>query len=142
MEAEIAHLHPSAPAALKVVFAEAGPGPTLELAQLPELRIDGETLRASRGGSVLARHERHSWLVGKRVFFRLDCASPVTLHFENGHSEASGVYGPFLHFSCADGIAYGDGAIQANLDLSTGLWYGHRDLRYWREVVVKSSRAP
>jgi len=46
MEVEIAHLHPSAPAALKVVFAEAGPGRTLELGPLREVRIDGETLRA------------------------------------------------------------------------------------------------
>jgi hypothetical protein len=47
-----------------------------------------------------------------------------------------------LHFSCADGIAYGDGVIYANLDLETRRWYDHRGQRYWPELVVKSASAP
>jgi hypothetical protein len=31
-----------------------------------------------------------------------------------------------MHFSCADGIAYGDGVIYANLDLESKRWYDHR----------------
>jgi hypothetical protein len=69
---------------------------------------------------VLAHHHRHKWRVQGREFFRVDCACPVTLHFENEYAESSEVYGPFLHFSCADGILYGDGAICANIDLETG----------------------
>lgn len=127
---------------LKLVFAEAGPGPTVELGPFPEVRVDGETLRAGRGGEVLAQHERHAWIVQNRRFFRLDCASPVRLHFENEDGESSAVFGPFMHFSCADGIAYGDGAICANIDLETKRWYGHADRKYWQVMVVRSAAAP
>lgn len=127
---------------LKLVLAEAGPSPTLELPPIREARIDGETLRAGRGGHVLARHRRHAWSAQGREFFRMDCACPVTLHFENEYGESSAVYGPFFHFSCADGIAYGDGAICANIDLENGRWYCHQDQKYWQAMVVKSAAAP
>jgi hypothetical protein len=127
---------------LKLVFAEAGPSPTLDLPPIPEARIDGETLRASSGGEVLARHYRHAWSAQGREFFRLDCACPATLQFENEYGESSAVYGPFFHFSCADGIAYGDGAIYANIDLETRRWYCHKDQKYWKSMVVKSAAAP
>ncbi|HET7298851.1 MAG TPA: hypothetical protein VFI89_09045 [Burkholderiales bacterium] len=136
MEVQIAY------STLRLVFAEAGPAPTLELGPFDEVRIDGEALRCGRGGEVLARHHRHAWLVQQRRFFRLDCESPVRLHFENEYGESSPVYGPFMHFSCADGIAFGDGVIHANLDLESKRWYDHREQRYWPELVVKSASAP
>ena len=127
---------------LKLVFAEAGPGPTLELGPFREVRINGEALRAQRGGRVLAAHHAHEWIVQGRRFFRVDCASPVRLHLENAEGESSAESDPFLHFSFADGIAYGDGALFANIDLETKHWYCHRDGRHWRELVVKSAAAP
>jgi len=127
---------------LNLVFAEAGPGPTLELRPVPEVRIDGEVLRASHGGEVLARHHRHKWRAQGREFFRLDCACPVTLHFENEFGESSPTHGPYFHFSCADGIAYGDGEVVANIDLETRRWYCHKDGKYWRAMVAKSAAAP
>ena len=47
---------------LKLVFAEAGPSPTVEVGPLPEIRIDGETMRATRDGEVLGRHHKHEWI--------------------------------------------------------------------------------
>ena len=136
MEVQIAY------STLKLVFAEAGPAPTLELGPFDEVRIDGEALRSGRGSEIIARHHRHAWLVQQRSFFRLDCPSPVRLHFENEYGESSPAYGPFMHFSFADGIAYGEGMIYANLDLETKRWYDHRGERYWPELVVKSASAP
>ena len=127
---------------LKLVFAEAGLGPTVELGPFPQVRIDGETLRAERGGPVLAQHLPHSWRVRGKDLFRLDCETLVRLHFENEKGERSAAYGPFTHFSCADGIAYGDGMICGNIDLETKRWFNHQDRRYWRELVVKSAAAP
>ena len=125
-----------------MVFAEVGPGPTLELPGCEDIRIDGETLRAARDGPVLARHNRNSWTVAKREFFRLDCESPVWLHFESEYGDSSPRYGSFTHFSCADGIAYGDGQIIGNIDLETKRWYDHRTRRHWLTLVVRSARAP
>ena|SRR5688572_1246712 len=139
---QITHSQPALQPALKVVFAEVGPGPTLEIGPLYELWIDGESLRAERGGPVLAEHRPHSWAVRGKEFFRLDCESLVRLHFENDKGEKSEAYGPFVHFSCADGIAYGMGEIYGNIDLETKRWFGHRDRRYWRYLVVKSAAAP
>ena len=127
---------------LKLVFAEVGPGPTLELGPFPEIRIDGETMRAERGGAALAQHKPTSWEVQGRSFFRVDCASLVRLQFENPDGERSALSTSFTHFSCADGIAYGDGMIYGNLDLESRLWWGHVDRRYWRYLVVTSAAAP
>jgi hypothetical protein len=127
---------------LKLIFAEAGPGPTLELGPFRAIRIDGERMRSEHGGPPLAQHQAHNWLVQGKKFFRVDCAVPVRLHFENKKGESSPVYGPFFHFSCADGIAYGDGAIYGNVDLETKRWYGHIDGRYWGELVITSASAP
>src|SRR5262245_47458166 len=139
---DIAHFSGSRTRPFKLVFAESGPGPTLELGPFESVWLDGEALRPERGGAVLAEHRTHAWVVKGRQFFRLDCASMVRLHFEDDEGKSSPVCGPFTHFSCADGIAYGDGAIQANIDLETKLWYSHRDGRYWRSLVVTSAAAP
>jgi hypothetical protein len=139
---EIAHFSGSRLRPFKLVFAEAGPGPTLELGPFHEIWIDGETLRAARDGPVLAKHKPHSWEVQGRDFFRIDCASLVRLHFENQPGEESEAPSPFMHFSCADGIAYGDGQIFGNIDLESRCWYGHRDRRYWRHLVVRTAASP
>jgi hypothetical protein len=139
---QIAHSSSALQPKLKLVFAEAGPAPTIELGPFHEVWIDGEVLRAERGGPMLARHQGHSWTVQGRQFFRLDCECPVRLHFENERGERSAVWGPFMHFSWADGIAYGDGEIYANIDLETKLWYSHKDQRHWRDLVVTSAAAP
>ena len=130
------------PPGFKLVFAEQGPGATVTIGPFPEVRMDGNAMRAVRGGEVLAEHRPHSWVVKGRDLFRVDCDTPVRLHFENENGESSAVTTPFMHFSCADGIAYGDGTIVGNVDLETKLWYSHQDGRYWRELVVKSAASP
>jgi hypothetical protein len=127
---------------LKLVFAEVGPGPTLELGPFPAIRIDGESLRAERGGPVLAQHHFHAWSVGGKSFFRMDCPSLVRLYFESAEGQRSAESATFTHFSCADGIAYADGAIYGNIDLGSRRWFGHADRRYWQVLVVKSASAP
>ena len=102
----------------------------------------GKTTLTAAITKVLAKHNPHSWSVHGCKYFRVDCASPVKLHFEDGKGASSEMWGPFMHFSCADGIAYGDGMICGNIDLESRLWYGHLDRRYWRYLVVTSAAAP
>ena len=127
---------------LKLVFAEAGPGPTLELGPFPAIRIDGETMRAERGGPVLAKHNPTSWEVQGRPFFRVDCASLVRLQFENPDGERSELSPSFTHFSCADGIGYADGAIYGHIDLDSRRWFSHADRRFWLTLIIRSAKAP
>lgn len=76
---------------LKLVFAQTGPSQTHEIGPLPAITIDGETMRAARGGEVLACHQRHEWTVQGRNFFRVDCSCPVKIHFENEKGDSSEV---------------------------------------------------
>jgi hypothetical protein len=111
---------------LKMVFAEVGPGPTLELGPFAAVRIDGETMRDERGGSVLAKHKPTSWEVQGKPYFRVDCESLVRLQFENPDGERSPLSSSFTHFSCADGIAYADGNICG----------------FWHTLIIRSAKAP
>jgi hypothetical protein len=118
---------------LTLVFGESAPAPSIQLGPFDEVRCDGEHMRA--GGRPIAEHRDHCWFVEGRRFFRIDCKGPVRAHFEDG-AERSATIGPFVHFSCADGIAYADGEICGHVDLDTKLWYSPRDGREWREMVV------
>ena len=122
---------------LKLVFAEAGPGPTLEAGPFEAVTIDGEAMRAGEGAAgIIARHRDHSWFVGERKFFRVDFNRAVQVHFERDE-EVSPPLGPFIHFSSADGIAYGDGAQIAHVDPDTGTWYSQLHKRHWKRIVVR-----
>jgi hypothetical protein len=120
---------------LTLVFAEPGPGPVLRRGPFPEVRADGEALRAP-DGRVIAKHHDHAWFVGSQKFFRIDCDGPVRVHFENADGERSQELGPFFHFSSADGVMFGDGQICAHVDVDACLWYCRVGDRYWKEMVV------
>ena len=122
---------------LTLVFAEPGPAPVLRRGPFDKVRADAEFMRAVPGGEVIARHANHSWQVGKHEYFRIDCEGPVRVHFENPDGERSATYGPFFHFSSADGVAFGDGEICAHVDVDACVWYCHRDDRAWNEMVVE-----
>ena len=120
---------------LTLVFAEPGPGPVLRRGPFPEVRADGEFLRAP-DGQVIAKHHDHCWYVGPDKYFRIDCDGPVRVHFEDGEGKRSAELGPFFHFSSADGISYGDGQIIAHIDVDACLWYCHQSESHWKEMVV------
>lgn len=121
---------------LKLVFAEAGTGPTLEAGPYDEIVMDGEAMCEGGAGRVIARHRDHHWFVGPRKFFRVDCNRAVRVHFEDA-AGASEPIGPFVHFSSADGIAYGDGTQIAHVEPGTGLWFSHLHRRSWQRMVVR-----
>jgi hypothetical protein len=121
---------------LTLVFGQPGPAPALERGPFELLRCDAKFLRAGRDGEVIAQHQDHSWYIGAHRFFRIDCDGPVQVYFENPDGKRSAVFGPFFHFSSADGVAYGDGEICAHVDVDACLWYCHRNEGYWGEMVV------
>jgi hypothetical protein len=120
---------------LTLIFGEAGPGPTLKLEPVVGIRMEHE-LMCAIDGPVLARHCGHHWEVGGRKFFRVDGDKPVLVYFEDAQGQRSQDFGPFIHFSCADGIAYGDGTEIAHVDPSSREWYCHLDTKRWAEMVV------
>jgi hypothetical protein len=120
---------------LNLVFAEPGPGPVVRRGPYPHVRADARHLRA-HDGELIARHQDHCWYIGPSKYFRIDCEGPVNIHFESAGGGRSGTLGPFLHFSSADGIAYGDGQICAHIDQDNACWHCHVGASDWTEMVV------
>ena len=119
---------------LKLVLAQASIGDTLELGPFKEVRL-GST-QASGDGRPIAVHRDHCWHAGGREYFRIDCSKSVMAHFENEKGERSGELGPFVHFSSADGIAYGDGWDFAHIDPRENVWYFRKDGTQWQALVL------
>ena len=93
----------------------------LQLGPFPSFRVEGELLRSLPDGEVLARHVDHSWEVNGSTYFRLDVAGPVRVHFDKGDEARS--FGPYRHYSMADGIAYVDRLFFASLSAASGQWH-------------------
>jgi hypothetical protein len=122
---------------LTLAFSEAAPGPVVHRGPFEEIRCDCEQMRGGSDGPVIAEHREHAWFIGSQRFFRIDCDHPVRVHFEDAQGNRSQVFGPFFHFSSADGLAYADGEICAHIDVDASRWYCHRDETYWKEMVVE-----
>jgi hypothetical protein len=120
---------------LTLVFAEPGPGPVVRRGPFPHVRADAEWMRAPDGERI-AQHKDHCWFIGPQKFFRIDFDGPARIHFEDAEGKRSEEFGPFFHFSSADGIAYGDGQILAHIDVDDCLWFCHRGESHWKEMVV------
>jgi hypothetical protein len=115
---------------LNLVFAHTAGKPGLSLGPFPGLRIEGEVVRDKGRGETLARHTDHNWAIGDQHFFRLDVSGPVKIRFLNGATE-SREFGPFEHFSCANGIAYADREFFASLAETTGHWHCIQSAEDW-----------
>jgi hypothetical protein len=120
---------------LNVVFAQTTGKPSLALGPFPGLRIEGEIVRDRERGEALARHTDHHWLVGNEHFFRLDIAGPVKIRFVKTGATSQD-FGPFEHFSCADGIAYADREFFATLAETTGNWHCIQSAEDWPAFEV------
>lgn len=124
---------------LKLTFAEAGIGPTLAVGPFPEVAFEGNDLYALvEGRPLLGRHKDHYWFVGERRFFRVDCSTAVEAQFQEKSGKVTEILGPFIHFSSADGIAYGDGQTFAHIDPHAGLWFSHLHRSYWDRLVLRA----
>jgi hypothetical protein len=109
---------------LKLVFTAATAGkPVVDLGPMPAFRIEGELMRNDRGEPI-ARHTQHHWETGGGKYFRIDVPGPVTVRFfDLDGGRKSDIFGPFEHFSCADGIAYADREVFASLTEAAGHWH-------------------
>ena len=99
------------------------------------LRFDGELLEDG-AGRLLARHVKHAWKVDGQEYLRLDCEDPVRVHFE-GPGGRSPDYGPFTHFSSADGIAYANREVFAHYDEQAARWFSRVERTYWPTMVLE-----
>ena len=122
---------------LTLAFSETAPAPVVHRGPFEQIRCDCEQMRGGTDGPVIAEHKEHAWFIGAQRFFRIDCDNPVRVHFEDAQGKRSQDFGPFFHFSSADGLAYADGEICAHIDVDAERWYCHRDETYWKEMVVE-----
>ena len=128
---------------LELLFSQtAGTEPTESVGPVPSFRIEGANVRLSPGGPVLARHADHLWEMNGRKFFRIDCAGPLTVEFHDHERRVVKKFGPFRHFSAADGIGYVDRNHFASYAENTGLWYCKIAGGSWPVMVIEAVRTP
>ena len=46
------------------------------------VRFEGEIIRAEAGAPIIAKHERHEWVVDGEPYSRLQCNGRTAVHFE------------------------------------------------------------
>jgi hypothetical protein len=107
---------------MRLVFAQSAGADPCYVDNIPAIRVEGEALNNASTGELIARHVAQEWKVGGKEYFRLDIEGPVSVRLEaDGRRPAS--YGPYRHFSCADGIAYVDHQFFASLAHTTKMWH-------------------
>lgn len=122
---------------LEIVFSSSS-GPPKTKGPYRALRFEGEVLRETPEGPLIAKHESNVWQVEGEPYGRLECTSRLLAHFEHG-AERSPVYGPYATLSFVDGVAYADHEIFAFIDRSAGDWYSHPDERHWQLMIVEGA---
>lgn len=107
----------------KLDFGDTAGQPGIHVGPSSSFLIEHDLLREGPEGAVIARHRDHHWeMEDGRKFFRLDVAGPVRLRFEK-EGRPPQHFGPFEHYSMADGIAYVDRRFFASFSEKSGLWH-------------------
>lgn len=125
-------------ASILLRFSSPG-GKTVSKGPFERIRLEGEVLRSTPGGPVVARHVNHAWLVDDEPYFRLDCDCRVKVQFERTDGSRSKIYGPHQNFSFVDGIAYADHEVFAFADRAIVDWYCHAEGTHWPLLVIESA---
>ena len=92
-------------------------------------------MRSQAGGQVLAAYKEHQWHVQGLSYFRLDCTTPVSVHFVRA-ADKSRLYGPYKRFSAVNGLAYGDDHVIAFLDYKKNEWLYYDTGHHWPVMAV------
>ena len=105
------------------------------------VRLDGDSIRESANGRLVAYHRERVWQVEGESYFRLDATPRVRVHFERSRADPRSLsrsrgFGPFERFSAVDGTAYADTQVFAFLDSKTGDWFCYDDGRHWAVMVL------
>ena len=119
---------------LRVQFSSAT-GITHDAGTYDELRVTSDTVYGLPEHRLLARDVNHRWVTAKGEFQRLDVEASVLIHFVE-NADVTEKYGPFKHFSSADGISYADRAVLAFADHTAKKWYVVPADGRWAVLVV------
>lgn len=106
-----------------ITLTFAYPGQRLTLGPYDSLRFEGQAIRATAGGHVLAHHRAARWEAGGRAFYRAECDGPLMLRLD-GCDAGERLVGPFEHFCVHNDTAYVGRHLFA--------WYYHNDVSSWQ----------
>ena len=110
------------------------------LGPFTSISLSADVMRSEADAELLAPYRNHQWHVEGLDYFRLDCTSRVSVHFERLR-ERSGRYGPFERFSAVNGLAYGDDRVIAFLDVKINEWLYYDSGHHWPRMVVSDIAA-
>jgi hypothetical protein len=120
---------------LRLLFANTSGGRPRALEGLPGLCVEGPELKNLSSHQAIARHADHDWAVDGQHYFRVDITGPVRVRFQ-GNGRESRFFGPFQHFSCADGIAYVDHLFFASYSQAANIWHCIELKEDWPGFIV------
>jgi hypothetical protein len=124
-----------------LIFSYVHPSrPPITLGPFKSIWLDSQGMRTAATGALRAPYRKHQWEVDGLSYFRLDCSSQVTVHFEQD-AERSTRYGPYKRFSAVNGLAYGDDKVIAFLDHKTDQWLYYDTGYHWPVMVVCDARS-
>jgi hypothetical protein len=135
--------HRAAPkgALLNLIFSHIHPISSQKaLGPFKLISLSADGMRGEASPTVLAAYLHHQWHVEGLDYFRLDCTSQVSVHFERTR-ERSGRYGPFERFSAVNGLAYGDDRVIAFLDSRIDEWLYYDSGYHWPLMVISDLRS-
>jgi hypothetical protein len=119
---------------LRVQFASAT-GVIYDAGTYAELRLTNDTVYGLPEHRVLARDVNHRWITAQGEFQRLDVEARIKIHFED-NGELTEKFGPYQHFSSADGISYADRKVLAFADHTAKKWYVVPKDGRWAVMVI------
>jgi hypothetical protein len=121
---------------LNLIFSYVHPSRSQKsLGPFQQISLGFDGMRGDVDESVLASYRNHQWHVDELDYFRLDCTSRVSVHFQRVR-ERSSRYGPFERFSAVNGLAYCDDRVIAFLDTKNNEWLYYDTGYHWPRMVV------
>jgi hypothetical protein len=125
---------------VNLIFSYVHPSKSLKtLGPFRRITLSSDGMRGDASPTLLGAYLNHQWHVDGFDYFRLDCTSQVSVHFERSR-EHSGGYGPYERFSAVNGLAYGDDRVIAFLDSRIDEWLYYDSGYHWPMMVVSDLR--
>jgi hypothetical protein len=128
-------------AVLNLIFSHVHPVKSQKaVGPFRRISLSSDGVRGDLSATLLASYVNHQWHVEGLDYFRLDCTSQVSVHFERSR-ENSHRYGPYERFSAVNGLAYGDDRVIAFLDSRIDEWLYYDSGYHWPMMVISDVRS-
>lgn len=115
-------------------------GPAFELDKASSYRLVGRRIERGPQRELLAEELEGGWSFACEHDPALPAFDAITVYFENPQGESLGPVGPFRQLFVADGYAYGDDQLVAQLLPDERRWRAAEDGGIWDAMLLEYVR--